>query len=426
VKKTTLAILAALLAGASSPLAARAQGSPAPAQVEDPKAVYRVPVDDSALRGPPDALVTIVEFSDFECPYSKRASPTLKQIETAYTGKVRFVFKHNPLPMHASAVPAALVAEVARAQGGDARFWAVHDRFFDIPAVDRAAVEAEAQALGLSGAELGQKLNDSRALERIHRDQALARSLGASGTPTFFVNGRKVVGAQPFESFRVVIDEELKRAGVQVGAGVASKDLYAKIMEGAVTAPVMMAAPAAAAPHAQAAKVPVRRDDPAKGPKRARITVVEFSDFQCPFCSRALPAVADVKRKHAKDVRLVWKHLPLPFHPNAMPAALVAEAARQQGKFWEMHDRLFASQASLTEASYEQLAREIGLDLPAFRTARAAPATRQRVEEDVAAAAAAGVNGTPTFVVNGEPVVGAAALGDAVERHLKKAQLAGR
>jgi protein-disulfide isomerase len=109
-----------------------------------------------------------------------------------------------------------------------------------------------------------------------------------------------------------------------------------------------------------------------------------------------------------------------------MPAALAAEAAREQGKFWEMHDRLFANQQALSEASYAQFAAELKLDLPRFRASRMAAATRQRVEADLAAASAAGVDGTPTFVVNGELVVGSAALKPAVERQLKKARLASK
>src|SRR5574341_1508232 len=108
------------------PAAPQAGQRPARPQ-EDPNAVYRVPVDGSASKGPADALVTIVESSDFECPFCKRAAPTLKQVEEAYAGKVRIVFKHNPLPMHANAIPSALAAEEARAQGGDAKFWSLHD-----------------------------------------------------------------------------------------------------------------------------------------------------------------------------------------------------------------------------------------------------------------------------------------------------------
>jgi protein-disulfide isomerase len=111
--------------------------------------------------------------------------------------------------------------------------------------------------------------------------------------------------------------------------------------------------------------------------------------------------------------------MPLSFHPNAMPAALAAEAARAQGKFWEMHDKLFANQQALSDATYAQYAKELGLDLARFEADRASPATKRRVEEDVAAAAAAGVTGTPTFIVDGEVVLGAGGLREAVERHLK-------
>jgi protein-disulfide isomerase len=171
--------------------------------------------------------------------------------------------------------------------------------------------------------------------------------------------------------------------------------------------------------------VALRPDDPARGKDDARITIVEFSDFQCPYCARALPAVKAVEEEFAGRVRVVWKHLPLAMHSNAMPAALAAEAARQQGKFWEMHDRLFAGQQALSDAAYAEHAKALGLDVARFEAARKDPATRARVEEDAKAAARAGVNGTPTFVVDGEAVVGSGALKDAVKRHLDKA-VAGR
>ena len=112
VTKQPTAVAAPQRAPAPAAVAA-APSAPAPgaALVDDPKAVYRVPVDGSPARGPSDALVTIVESSDFECPFCKRAAPTMKQIEAAYPGRVRFVFKHNPLSMHRSAVPAAMLAE---------------------------------------------------------------------------------------------------------------------------------------------------------------------------------------------------------------------------------------------------------------------------------------------------------------------------
>jgi protein-disulfide isomerase len=154
--------------------------------------IYRVPLEDSPQRGPRSALVTIVESSDFECPFCKKVAPTLRQIESAYGDQVRFVFKHNPLPMHPSALPAAKLAEEARAQGGDARFWAMHDRLFALPALDRAALEKAGQDVGLSAAAIREALDGPKYLDRIQRDQKLVLSLGATGTPSFFLKRTQV------------------------------------------------------------------------------------------------------------------------------------------------------------------------------------------------------------------------------------------
>lgn len=391
--------------------------TPPPARPqEDPKAVYKVPVDDSPVRGPADALVTIVESSDFECPFCKRVGPTLKQLEETFPGKIRFTFKHNPLPFHAKAMPSAVAAEEARAQGGAAKFWAMHDKLFEsAPSLDRASLEKAAQELGLDMAGFKKALDENRHEARIRRDQALVNGLGATGTPSFFINGRKVTGAQPFENFRVVVEEELKKAEALTRSGVAAKDVYAKIIENGATAPVMLPAPAGGAapaappppPPAVAAKVSFRPDDPSRGPQAAPVTIVLFSDFQCPFCSRVEPTLAQLIQAYPSDVRIVWKHQPLPFHPNAMPAAIASEAAREQGKFWQMHDLMFQNQQQLSPANYEAWARQIGLDGKKFQAALNSPTVKSRIEEDSRQGNQVGANGTPTSFVNCRQVVGA-------------------
>ncbi len=309
--------------GAAAPRPARPQ--------EDPKAVYRVPLGDSPVRGPADALITIVESSDFECPFCKRVGPTLKQLEQAYPGKLRFAFKHNPLAFHKDALPAALAAEEGRAQKGDAGFWAMHDALFDAaPALDAAGLERAATAAGLDLARLRRALSQKTHEPRIRRDQQLVTGLGATGTPAFFINGRKLSGAQPFESFKAVVEEELRKAEALVAGGTPRAGLYAAIIEKGAEAPVMVAgAPgqAAAGPAAPPAppptayrKVTLRPDDPARGPADAKLTVVLFSDFQCPFCSRVEPTLKELEEAFPGQVRVVWKHQPLPFHPNARPA----------------------------------------------------------------------------------------------------------
>ena len=234
--------------------------------------------------------------------------------------------------------------------------------------------------------------------------------MGATGTPTLFVNCRKSVGAKPFESLKPIIDEEIAKADAAVAKG---EKIDAAFYERICAASVAAAPPVAAAKPTAPVVVALRPD-------------VEFSDFQCPFCSRAVPVLKELEKALGKDVRVVWKHLPLSFHPNAMPAAIAAEAAREQGKFWEMHDKLFADQAAHSPATYEKYAKELGLDLARFQASMKAPATRARVEADAAAAATAGVTGTPTFVVNGDVVVGAGALREAADRQLGKARLASK
>jgi protein-disulfide isomerase len=383
-------------------------------RMEDPRAVYRVPVDGSAARGPDDALVTVVEVLDFECPFCKQVAPTLKQVEEAYRGKVRFVFKHNPLGMHRNAVTAAAVVEEARAEGGDGRFWEARNKVLELASLDRASLERAAAALRLDAGRVKAALEDGRHIERMRRDQNLLNPLGARGTPTFFVNGRKLVGAQPLEAMKALIDEELAKAQGLVERGIPPSQLYGRIVEEGARAPVMIAAPAAApagaaaaAPSAVAGKVTVRPDDPAKGPAVAPVTVVLFSDFQCPFCGRVEPTLKQIEQAYPGKVRIVWKHLPLGFHPNALPAAKAAEAARAQGKFWELHDRLFAEQAALSDAAYRESAKELRLDLARFEQDLASTATAQRIAEDQKEATAAGATGTPTAFVNCRKVVGA-------------------
>jgi protein-disulfide isomerase len=429
----------ALTGGGGRPVAQpAAPPAPRPARPqEDPRAVYRVPLEDSPLRGPASALVTIVESSDFECPFCKRVGPTLKQLDEAFPGKLRWAFKHNPLPFHARALPSALAAEAAREQKGDAGFWAMHDRLFELsPSLDPASLELAAGAVGLDLPRFRAALEGKAAEPRIRRDQALASALGATGTPAFFINGRKVTGAQPFESFRVVVEEELRKAEALVAAGTLPDQVYAQLMQGGATAPVMMAGPAApgAAPEAPTAppapppvqyrKVALRADDPVRGPADAKLTIVLFSDFQCPFCARVEPTLKQLEEAFKGQVRVAWKHQPLPMHPNALPAALASEAAREQGKFWPFHDLLFQNQQALSAADLEKAAAGARLDLRRFKAAQAAAGARTRVEEDQKLATAVGANGTPTMFFNCRQVVGAVpfeVMRPIVEEELKKA-----
>ena len=172
-----------------------------------------MPVGRLAVHGKADAPVTIIEFSDFQCPFCKRVEPTLKKVQETYGDKVRIVWKHEPLPFHPRAEPAAELALEARAQKGDKGFWDAHDKLFEIAAEarGRGSREGRARTLGLDVDKVKAAIKDKKYKEDIDADAELGEDVQASGTPHFFINGRRLVGAQPFEKFQKIIDEEIAR-----------------------------------------------------------------------------------------------------------------------------------------------------------------------------------------------------------------------
>ena len=176
----------------------------------DPAQRYAISVADSPVRGSDEAPITIVEWSDFQCPFCRRVGPTLAQIEDEYGDRVRLVFKHLPLPMHPQAPAAHAAAEAAHRQG---RFWAMHDRIFADPSnLSDERLLTHAEAIGLDVEQFQRDFASPEVRSRIEADKAQASQLGVSGTPAFFINGRFLSGAQPYAAFKKLIDEELQRA----------------------------------------------------------------------------------------------------------------------------------------------------------------------------------------------------------------------
>jgi len=145
-------------------------------------------------------------------------------------------------------------------------------------------------------------------------------------------------------------------------------------------------------------------DAPAFGPASSKVTLVEFSDFQCPFCSKAATVVQQIKSKYGTKVRFVYRQFPLSFHQNARPAAQAALAAHAQGKFWEYHDKLFANQTALERGSLEQYAKELGLNMTRFKKALDDKEFEKKVDSDLKLGGDVAVQGTPTVFLNGTRV----------------------
>jgi protein-disulfide isomerase len=192
-------------------------------QGPDPSKVYAAPVGDSPAKGPKDAWVTIVEWSDFQCPFCSRVTETLSQIEKTYGNDVRLVFKTNPLPFHNRALPAANAALCANEQG---KFWPMHDVLFkNQQALEDNNLEQYAKDAGLNVGRWKQCYADKKFENKIKDEQNVGNTLGARGTPAFFINGRFLSGAQPFPAFQQLIDEELKKAKA---SGMSKGEYYAK------------------------------------------------------------------------------------------------------------------------------------------------------------------------------------------------------
>ena len=148
-------------------------------------------------------------------------------------------------------------------------------------------------------------------------------------------------------------------------------------------------------------------NSPTTGASGQKVLLVEFSDFQCPFCRKAYATVKEFMAKHGREVTLVYKHLPLmDMHPQALPAAQAAWAAHQQGKFWAYHDALFATQGKLDEARYVEIAKSLKLDLKRFNQDRKSQASTAAIQSDLNIANQLEISGTPFFLLNRTPLSG--------------------
>ncbi len=368
-----------------------------------PTGPQKVPLSaHSPRKGPRAAKVTIVEFSDFQCPFCSRVVPTIKEIVEKYPKDVAIVFMNQPLSFHPMAMGAAQGFLAASKQG---KAWEMHDKMFaNQQALNPPDLEKYAQELGLNVAKFKKDFADPKIKEEIAADQKLGSSVGADGTPTFFVNGRLLSGAQPFASFKTIIDEEIKKADDLLKKGTKLEDVYTKLMELAAAAPP----PAAAGAAAPAAKVDiVPGNAPIKGPANAPVTIIAFSDFQCPFCSRVVPTLKQIEDTYKGKVRIAFRNFPLGFHDKAQLAAEASLAANEQGKFWQMHDKLFENQQQLDRPSLEKYAADLGLNMGKFKAALDSGKFKDQVAKDTAQGTSVGITGTPSFVVNGELLVGA-------------------
>jgi protein-disulfide isomerase len=374
---------------------------------EDTTTRWFVPVGKSPVKGKANAAVTIVKFSDFQCPFCKRVEPTIEAVLRKYGDKVRLVWKDEPLPFHPRAIPAARLALEARAQKGDAGFWKMHDALFNSqPKLDDADLEVLGKQEGLDAARVKAALASTKDVASIADDMDLADDIQATGTPHFFINGRRLVGAQPLAKFVAMVDEEIATALRLTSAGTPADKVYDTLMKSAQKAP-------AAERKAVTIDAAMMKSRPFRGAANAKVTILQFSDFQCPFCSRVEPTVDALLKKYGTQVKLVWMDRPLPMHKDARLAAEAAqEAYKQKGNagFWKMHAQLFGNQKALSRIDLDTYATTVGLDVTKFGAAMDAHAHEAALAKVEKIAEDAKISGTPAFVINGYFVSGAQPL----------------
>ena len=365
-------------------------------QEQDSKKItrYRVEVGDSPTKGPDNAKVTIVEYTDFQCPFCARVQPTLTKILEKYPQDVRKVFKQHPLSFHKDA---PLASEASLAAGAQGKFWEMKEILFN----NQKKLKEEnlmqyAQELGLDMEQFKSDLSTHKYKAQVDREIAEAVKLGATGTPAFFVNGRYLSGAKPLEAFVKVIDEELsgKKIPFKWGTNVKDEKKQSKKRQRPTEDPNKIYT------------MPVG-SSPFKGPKEAPVSVVMFQDFQCPFSNRSLPTVNQLRELYPDKVKLVFKNFPLNFHKQAEIAAEAALAAGAQGKFWEMHDKIFANQKNISVDILKGYAKDLNLDMSKFNEDLDSHRYKKTVQDDMKLGKGAGVRGTPTFFINGKKLVGA-------------------
>jgi protein-disulfide isomerase len=402
----------------------KAEAKPAAA----PEGLVRVSLQGAKVKGSDRALVTIVEFSDYQCPFCKKAHQTIETLLGEYGDKVRLAVFDNPLPFHKRAEP---VAKWAYAAGEQGKYWQARDALFEHQkTLDDDSLAALARELGLDPERLDTDRRSVGAEKHVKGGLAAAESLDVTGTPAFFVNGRRIVGAQPAAAFRAAIDQAAAQAEALVARGVRREDVYAKILEMAAPAvPRAKAAPKPGEAHGDGKPCGAGEDcgchanddasadsqvvdvelgaAPSRGPAAAPVTLVVFTDFECPFCKKAEETVRAMEKAYSGKLKIVYKSAPLPFHEHARLAAKAALAANRQGKFFEYRDALFEHQDALDRDALVGYAAALGLDVERFRADLDDKALDAAIDADGAQVEKLAVKGTPTFFVNGRRVIGA-------------------
>jgi protein-disulfide isomerase len=371
-------------------------GSPARAlPPSSDETIWKVPVyaDDPVL-GPKDALVTVVEFSEFESEMCKRAAGTMAALIAAYPKDVRVVWKDSPLPFDLHARPAALLGRLAYELRGPSGFWQVHDLLFaNQPHLADDDLRAVAQKLSFVW-DPAATPSESKALRKIDQSIVLGGDVKARGIPHFFINGVRLAGSQPLAQFRSLVDRELAKARARVAGGVAPAQVYDAILrEGREPMPLITRD-----------VPPAGADSPSRGAVTAAVVIQQFADFPCQTCEHAAQTLADLEREYGERLRVVWRYLPTAADKEALAAQAGEEVFVQAGAaaFWLFHERVLDASEhglALDRSRLERIATETGVNADKVRAALRSQKHLRRIKEDWALATKLGLGPGPAYAI---------------------------
>jgi protein-disulfide isomerase len=358
---------------------------PAPAAVQavstgakHPPAPERQAIKDwrDKLANNTSAPIKVIEFFDYQCPFCSSAVPALEEALKSHPGDVQLILKHDPLPIHHDSL---LAHQAALAAGEQGKFWEMHDLLFAHQhKVKPQDLLEYARQLHLDVRRFQERLESGYYKPAVEQDMALAKALGVDGTPTFFINGQKLTGVQSVARLRGALEGKPPSSKPEKPAAtVASLDFS---------------------------------HSPVRGSADAALTIVEFSDAQCPFCARAVPTMQELLKQYPTQIKWVFKNFPLGFHADSELAHRALLAAGEQGKFWEMHDLVFAGQKEIKKDNLLEKARNLNLDMTKFSADLESNIIKQQIEQDKQEGNALRVDGTPTFFINGHEYSGAMSL----------------
>lgn len=369
-----------------------------------------------AAKGAADPLVRLETYGDYECPYTRKLWKTLSPAFQRYADTVQVRFRHRPLAFHKGAKRAARGALAAEVQG---RFWPMHGCLLstDLP-LTAAKVRRCARSAGVNLRQWKRDMKGQVVQARLAEDTKLGKER-APGTPTSYVNGSKLAGAQPLSAFDKAIQSQIERVRSRVGAGASRAEAVSSLTEANLRATQVASLRKRAPGSGGRAKAIIGRTKPTAtpiaisfkemptvGPARAKATVALFMDYQCPHSRRLHGTMKAIMKTYRGRVQVGFFNLPLSFHKHARLAAQAALAAHAQGRFWDMHDALFALNKDLSRPAIMTAARRLGLDMRRFERALVSKRIQAKVDRDVAQARAVGARGTPTVFINGRKLTG--------------------